>query len=601
MDKPLPKRAEIPEAYRWRLEDIYPTPDDWERDAETLRQRLSEAEKFKGRLGSSANVLADALELRDNISRLAEKLFVYARMRRDEDNAETTAQARADKAENLVTQVQTAFSYYVPEMLTVDETALRRYVDDEPRLHVYRHHIDEVISKREHILSEAEERILSELGEVITAVDTTFTMLNNADIKFRPVKNSQGETLELSKGRYGQFLEGTDRTLRRDSFASMHEAYGELRNTIAGTLTGAIKRDVVSARLHRYPSALEASLDQDNVPVKVYEELIATVHRYLPQLHRYFDLKKKVLGLDELHVYDLYTPLVPEARMVVEYEEAKTIVLRGVEPLGETYGRMLRQGLESGWVDVYENRNKTSGAYAWGCYDSHPYVLLNHQPNLSSLLTLAHEMGHAMHSALSNAHQPYVSAEYRIILAEVASTVNEVLVLQDLLKKTEDANIRRYLLNRFLEEFRTTVFRQTMFAEFEWEIHRAVESGEALTAEYLSEIYLRLNQEYHGAGVVLDPGLTVEWSRIPHFYNGFYVYKYATGFSSAVALARGVLHEGEPAVERYLTFLKSGNSDYPLLLLKRAGVDLTTPEPVTKALDYFTELLESLEGEYQNP
>lgn len=597
-EKPLPKRSEVPDAYRWRLEDIYETPEAWDRDAEKLRQRLPEAHRFKGRLGTSAAVLAEALELRDDISRLTEKLFVYARMRRDEDNAETSAQARADKAESLITQVQTAFSYYIPEILTISEKTLEDYLATEPRLKIYRHHIEEIVSKREHILSEAEERILSELGEVLTAVDTTFTMLNNADIKFRPVKNDQGETLELTKGRYGQFLEGPDRSLRQDSFASMHDAYGELRNTIAGTLTGAVKRDVVSARLRHYPSALEASLDQDNVSPKVYEELIATAHRYLPQMHRYFLLKKKALGLDELHIYDLYTPIVQEAHMKVEYDEAKASVIRGVEPLGEDYGRMLRQGLEGGWVDVYENQNKTSGAYAWGCYDSHPYVLLNYQPNLSSLLTLAHEMGHAMHSALSNGHQPYVNAEYRIILAEVASTVNEVLVLQDLLKRTEDRNIRKYLLNRFLEEFRTTVFRQTMFAEFEWEIHRAVESGEALTAEYLSEIYMRLNQEYHGPDVVLDSGLALEWARIPHFYNGFYVYKYATGFSSAVALARGILQEGSPAVEKYLTFLKSGNSDYPLELLRRAGVDLKTPEPVTAALDYFTELLEQLEREF---
>lgn len=598
-EKPLPKRSEIPDAYRWRLEDIYLTPEAWEQDAEKLRQRLSEAERFKGKLGSSASTLAEALEFRDEISRLTEKLFVYARMRRDEDNAETTSQARADKAETLITQVQTAFSYYVPELLTVPENMLRQYLEQEPRLANYRHHLEEVISKREHILTEAEERILSELGEVLTAADTAFTMLNNADIKFRPVHNGQGDTIELSKGRYGQFIEGTDGTLRRESFNSLHDAYGELRNTIASTLTGAVKRDVVSARLRHYPSALEASLDQDNVSLKVYEELIAAVHRYLPQLHRYFALKKKALNFDELHIYDLYTPMVPEARMTVEYEEAKVAVCRGVEPLGETYERMLNQGLNGGWVDVYENQNKTSGAYAWGCYDSHPYVLLNHQPNLSSLLTLAHEMGHAMHSALSNAHQPYVNAEYRIILAEVASTVNEVLVLRDLLKRTEDRNVRRYLLNRFLEEFRTTVFRQTMFAEFEWEIHRTVESGEALTAEYLSEVYMRLNQEYHGPDVVLDEGLAVEWSRIPHFYNGFYVYKYATGFSSAVALAQGILTEGEPAVERYLTFLKSGNSDYPLELLRRAGVDLTTAEPVNAALDYFVQLLNQLEQEFQ--
>jgi len=596
-EKKLPNRAEIPEADRWKLEHIYATPEDWEREAEEVKGLLPCVAAFQGRLGESAAVLADALELRDRISRKAEKLFVYARMRRDEDNGDTLAQARADRAENLLTQVQSVLSYFTPEILSIPEEVIKVYLQAEPRLKVYTRHIHEILEERPHILSGAEERILAELGEVLGAVDTAFTMLTNVDIEFEPVITSDGERIELTKGRYSQFMEGEDREVRRQAFSHLHQGYKKLANTLAATLAGAVKRDVVFARLRRYGSALEAALSPDKVPVQVYEELITTVRRFHPQLYRYFALKKKALNLDELHFYDLYAPMISGIKMEFSYEEAKARVLRGLAPLGEEYIRKLKEGLEGGWVDVYENRNKTGGAYAWGCYDSHPYVLLNYQPSLSSVLTLAHEMGHALHSAYSNAHQPYIYAQYPIILAEVASTVNEVLMMEDLLLETTDPKVRLYLLNRFLEEFRGTVFRQTMFAEFERVIHHSVEMGEALTPEYLSQQYLELNRAYHGDGVVLDPGLEVEWARIPHFYTGFYVYKYATGFSAAVALARRILKEGEPAVWRYLEFLRSGNSDDPLVLLKRAGVDLTTPEPVTEALQYFTELLDQLEAE----
>lgn len=596
-DQPLPARNQIDPKFQWRLEDIYATPADWEKDAQEVQSSLTQAASYRGRLGSSASLLADALEFRDRISRKIEKLFVYARMRRDEDNAETTAQARTDKAESLITRVQSAFSYYTPEILSVGDDKLRQFLQAEPRLAVYRQFIEEILEKRPHILSDAEERLLAELGEVLSATDTTFTMLNNADLEYTPVHNERGEVLELSKGLYSQYMESPDRQLRREAFTSLHKSYQQHINTLASTLAASVKQDVVMARLRHYESALKASLDQDHVSVDVYESLIATVHEFLPVLHRYFSLKQKALHLDEIHIYDLYTPMIAEANVAIEYEDAKRIVVQGLTPLGEDYGRRLQAGLDGGWVDVYENKNKTSGAYAWGCYDSHPYVLLNYHPGLNSVLTLAHEMGHAMHSAYSNANQPYINAEYRIILAEVASTVNEVLVLEHLIATTQEAKTRSYLLNRLLEEFRTTVFRQTMFAEFEWEIHKLVENGEALTPEALSEVYEKLNRVYHGKDVIIDEGLKVEWARIPHFYSSFYVYKYATGFSSAVALAQGIRNEGKPAVERYLQFLKSGNSDYPLRLLQSAGVDLTKPEPIRKALIFFQSTLEQLERE----
>lgn len=596
-EKKLPKRLEIPETDRWKLEHIYAKPGEWEAEAGAVKAMLPQAAAFQGRLGETAAVLADALELRDEISRKVEKLFVYARMRRDEDNAETSAQARADRAENLITQVQSGFSYFTPEILTIPEEVIKLYLAEEPRLKVYTRHITEILEQRPHILSGAEERIVAELGEVLGSSDTAFTMLTNVDIEFEPISTGQGQIIELTKGRYSKFMEGEDREIRRQAFSHLHQGYKKLENTLAATLAGAVKRDVVFARLRRYGSALEAALSPDKVPVQVYEELIATVRRFHPQLYRYFALKKKAMDLDELHNYDLYAPMISGVKMDFTYEEAKACIVRGLAPLGEEYIHRLQVGLEGGWVDVYENRNKTGGAYAWGCYDSHPYVLLNYQPNLGSVLTLAHEMGHALHSAYSNAGQPYINAQYPIILAEVASTVNEVLMIEDLLKDTTDQRVRLYLLNRFLEEFRGTVFRQTMFAEYERDIHRATEMGEALTPEYLSQQYMELNRDYHGDGVVLDPGLAVEWSRIPHFYTGFYVYKYATGFSAAVALARSILKEGQPAVRRYLEFLQGGGSEDPLVLLKKAGVDLTTPQPVTEALQYFTELLDQLEAE----
>jgi oligoendopeptidase F len=594
-DQSVPSRSQIDPRFKWKLEDIYQNPADWEKDAGEVQSLLPQVDSYRGKLGSSASLLAEALEFRDRISRKIEKLFVYARMHRDEDNADTSAQARTDKAEGLITRVQSAFSFYTPEILTVGDAKLHQFLQAEPRLADYRLHIEEILEKRPHILSDVEERLIAELGEVLSATDTTFTMLNNADMEYAPVHNEKGEELELSKGLYSQYLESPDRQLRREAFTSLHQSYQKHINTLASTLSGSVKQDVTMARLRHYDSALQGSLDQDHVLVEVYESLIATVHEFLPVLHRYFALKQKALHLDELHIYDLYTPMIAEANVEIEYEDAKRIVCQGLTPLGEEYGSRLQAGLEGGWVDVYENKNKTSGAYAWGCYDSHPYVLLNYHPGLNSLLTLAHEMGHAMHSSYSNANQPYINAEYRIILAEVASTVNEVLVLEHLIATTDDAKTKSYLLNRLLEEFRTTVFRQTMFAEFEWEIHKLVENGEALTAETLSEIYEKLNRLYHGEKVIIDEGLKAEWARIPHFYTSFYVYKYSTGFSSAVALAQGIRHEGKPAVERYLQFLKSGNSDYPLHLLQNAGVDLTKPEPIRQALDLFQSTLEQLE------
>ncbi|MDP4158555.1 MAG: oligoendopeptidase F, partial [Bacillota bacterium] len=464
-----------------------------------------------------------------------------------------------------------------------------------PNLELYNHALEDILRKKEHILGSAEEKLLAQMGELAEAPGAIFSMANNADLKFPSIQDESGQTVELTKGNFIQFMESPKQTVRKAAFETLYKTYNKQRNTWAATLNASIKSDVSFAKARHYSTAIEASLDDDRVPLKVYDSLIDTVHEFLPQMHRYIQLRKKILKLKELHMYDIYVPIVPETSMTISYEEAKKIVIEGLRPLGQDYIRILEEGFEKKWIDVYENEGKTSGAYSWGTYRSHPYVLLNHQDTLNSMFTLAHEMGHSLHTFFSNRSQPHLYAGYKIFVAEVASTLNEALVMEDLLKKTKDDMTLAYLINHYLEQFRGTIFRQTMFAEFEKKIHSIVEEGGALTADYLSDIYRDLNSVYYGTEVILDPEIALEWARIPHFYNAFYVYKYATGFSAAVAFAQAILAEGEPAVSRYLKFLSSGSSDYPIELLRQAGVDMETPVPVRNALQVFTSLVERLE------
>ena len=425
-------------------------------------------------------------------------------------------------------------------------------------------------------------------------------MYNNADIKFPYIKNEEGEEVEVTKGRYVSFLESKDRRVREDAFKAVYSTYSKMKNTLATTLTGNIKRNKFYATVRKYPSSLAASLDNDNISTEVYDNLIETVGKNLHLLDRYLKLRKKVLKLPELHMYDLYVPIVEEFDKKIPYEEAKSMVIEGLKPLGEEYSTYLKKGLESGWIDVYENEGKTSGAYAWGSYKTHPYVLLNYQDTINDVFTLAHEMGHALHSYYTNMTQPYVYSEYKIFVAEVASTVNESLLMRYLLPRAQSKAEKAYLLNHYLEEFRGTMFRQVMFAEFEKIIHQNIEQGEALNADQLCDIYYKLNEKFFAETVCVDKDIEMEWSRIPHFYSSFYVYKYATGFSAATAIAKSILSEGQSAVDRYLKFLKSGGSNYPLELLKLAGVDLSTPKPVQDALDVFKETLDELEALLEN-
>jgi oligoendopeptidase F len=591
----LKSRAETPEASKWHLEDIFSNNDQWEKEFSHVEKLLGEGQKFEGHLVDTPDTLIACFEWMDDLSLRIEEVYSYARMRRDEDNRNGTYQALTDRAGALAVKVGSATSFVVPELLAMPEGRLEEFRATSEKMGLYNQALEDILRKKEHILSSVEEKLLAEVGDLAEAPGAIFSMANNADLKFPSIVDKSGESVELTKGNFILFMESHEQGVRKAAFETLYHTYEKQKNTWAATLNSSVKSDVFFAKARKYPSAIEASLDDDRVPLKVYDSLIDTVHEFLPQLHRYVQLRKKALKLDELHMYDIYVPIVPETTMAITYEEAKDMVTDGLKLLGQDYIKILEEGFQKKWVDVYENEGKTSGAYSWGTYRSHPYVLLNHHDTLDSMFTLAHEMGHSLHTFFSNREQPHLYAGYKIFVAEVASTLNEALVMEHLLETTKDPKTLAYLINHYLEQFRGTIFRQTMFAEFEKKIHSVVEEGGALTADTLSEIYRNLNAVYYGSEVILDPEIAIEWARIPHFYNAFYVYKYATGFSAATAFARAILDEGEPAVARYLEFLSGGSSDYPIELLRKAGVDMETPVPVRNALQVFTGLVERLE------
>jgi len=591
----LPKREEIDAQYKWKLEDIYPDNESWEKDFKKTKELLPSFVSYKGRLSENSAVLLEALKLSEEISMLTEKLYVYARMRRDEDNTNTLYQALTDRASSLSVEVSGAMSFFIPEIISIPENIINKYINEDSNFAIYKHYFDEIFRQKKHILSDKEESILALSGEISSAAKDIFGMINNADIKFPVIQSENGEEIELTKGNFIKLMQSSNRQVRREAFLALYGTYAKQKNTLASTLNANVKKNIFYTKVRNYSSALERALDADNISTSVYDTLIDTVNQHLHLLHRYVSLRKKALKLEELHMYDLYNPLVNEMNKHIYYKDSLKIVEEALKPLGTQYIGALREGFESGWIDVYENEGKTSGAYSWGCYSTHPYVLLNYQGTMNDTFTLAHEMGHALHSYFTNKTQPYVYSQYKIFVAEVASTVNESLLMQHLLKTTSDRNEKAYLLNHYLDEFRGTVFRQVMFAEFEKIIHQKVENGEALTAQLLCDIYYDLNVKYYGNNMVIDKEIAMEWSRIPHFYTSFYVYKYATGFSAAIALSRHILEEGQPAVNRYMQFLKSGDSDYPIELLKKAGVDLSSPQPVMDALKVFEETLDEFE------
>nr|WP_204619503.1 oligoendopeptidase F [Desulforadius tongensis] len=582
--------------YKWKLEDIYASDDLWEKDFKQVERLLQEVAGCRGKVGQSAQTLLETLAANERLQMLNEKVYTYASMRQDEDNTDAAYQALKDRAAGLSAKVHAATAFIVPEILAMPVETLQSYRRQEPGLAAYSFFLDELIREKPHVLSEAEEQIIARSSEINQAPGKIFRMLNNADMTFPNIKDEQGKEVAVTHGSYQKFMFSSSRRVREDAFKALYGSYDSHKNTFAATLSSSVKKDIFLAGVRKHESALSAALFADNVPPEVYDNLIETVRSNLGLMHRYMALRKKLLGVDELHMYDVYAPLVKDVHWEIPYPEAVELVKEALAPLGEDYVNTMTEGFNSGWVDVYERKGKTSGAYSWGPYGVHPYILMNYQDNLHSVFTLAHEMGHAMHSYYSYKEQPYVNAHYSIFTAEVASTVNEALLMKHLLNTVTDKEKKLYLINHYLEQIRGTLIRQVMFAEFEKIIHQKAEDGEALTAELLSEIYHRLNVDYYGPEMVVDKEIDLEWARIPHFYNAFYVYKYATGISAATFLSQKIVEEGEPAVKRYIEFLKSGGSDYPLNLLKKAGVDMTSAQPVQDTLDLFARLLEEMEN-----
>ncbi|MBN2290647.1 MAG: oligoendopeptidase F [Candidatus Glassbacteria bacterium] len=587
-------RDEIDQRYKWRLEDIYPANEDWERDFAEVKKMIPEVEAFSGRLGESPEVLAALFKLRDSLGVKMGKLYVYSHMRRDENTADDTYQALSDRAEGLGTSLAAATSFIVPEILQIDEQRLRGWLD-YPGLAAARHLVEDILRTREHTLGPEQEKLLAMSSEVTRSPQTIFSMLDNADIRYPAIEDENGEQVELTKARYQKFLESGDRELRRRAFEAFYTTYNGYENTLAALLSSIVKRDIFYARARNYGSSLEAALDGDNIPVEVYDNVVGSVNQNLSPLHRYVALRKRVLGLDEVHPYDLYLPLFPTTEDEYQYDDAVKLVSESLKPLGETYLSVLKEGFGSNWIDVYETRGKRSGGYSWGSYGTHPYILLNYNGTLHEVFTIAHEMGHALHSHFTRQAQPYMYGDYTIFVAEVASTTNEALLIDHLLKVSGDEKMQLGLLDHYVRQIQGTVYIQALFAEFEREIHRQVEDGGALTSTVLSELCRSLYQKYFGPDLVVDEIYEINWGRIPHFYNNFYVYQYATGFSAAALLSEKILSQGEPAVGKYLQFLKSGSSDYSIELLKRAGVDMTSPEPVVAAARLMDRLLDRME------
>jgi len=598
-----PQRADIDQKYKWKVADIYPDEALWEADCEKMRELLKKSVNFQGHLGDDVEVFYNFLSYQEELGQILDKAYTYASMKKDEDNTVSRYQSMKDRIQGLAVQAGSALAFAQPEILSIEEDKMEQYLKDE-RVALYRKYIKDITRLRPYTLSTSEERILAMSGEMGASFGNIFSMLNNADMKFPLITNEDGVKEELSHGNYIRFMESKNRQVRQDAFLALYDTYGKSRNTLASLFSSSVKKDVFYANCRNYQGALQASLYEDNVETEVYDNLISTVREYLPLFWRYLDLRRRILGLDELHMYDIYVPLCPQGGGKYTYEQAKEIVRAGLAPLGEEYGRIAGEGLEGGWVDVYENIGKTSGAYSSGAYGTAPYILMNFQGNLNSVFTLAHELGHSMHSYFSWMRQPYIYSYYKIFVAEVASTVNENLLVDYMLKKATTKEEMMDLLNMFLEEFRGTVFRQTMFAEFEKMVHAEVEAGGALTAESLNEVYYQLNKEFflsddNASHMVVDEQIALEWARIPHFYHAFYVYKYATGFAAASALAKGLLDQdpakAKAAQRRYLYFLQSGGSADPLDLLRSAGVDMSEVAPIEAAMAVFEIRLKQME------
>lgn len=595
MGKETKRRDQIDQIYKWNIEEMYPDEERWKADYKTVEDKAKDFTAYSGRLGESPKLLLEALQKKDTIWLILEKVYTYARMKKDEDNRVNQYQAMSDKASTLIAKASSYLSFFIPELLEMPEEKLLGFLEAEEGLKLYEHSIRDILREKAHVLSKLEENLLAQMSEITGATNDVFTMINNADIKFGSIVDEDGDEVEVTHGRYIGFMESHDRRVRKDAFEHMYKAFGDLKNTLATTYNYNTKTDVITARIRKYGSAREAALSGDNIPATVYDNLIDTVNSRLDLLHRYVEVRRKLLKVDEVHMYDMYVPLVEMPKEEIAYEKALDMMRAGLAPLGDHYLSKMNEGIDAGWIDVYENEGKTSGAYSFGSYDSMPYILLNYNGKLKDVFTIVHEMGHSMHSYYTRHNQPFVYGGHSIFTAEVASTVNEALLMHHLLNSSTDPEEKKYLLNLYIEEFRTTLFRQTMFAEFEKLTHEAVESGEVLTSEWLSEEYGKLNRKYYGEKVSYDPQIAMEWARIPHFYRAFYVYKYATGYSAAAAISTKILKEGPAARDAYIEFLKTGESDYPIELLKIAGVDMSKRDPILQAMDAFEKLIVEIE------
>lgn len=595
MARELPKRNEVAEEYTWNLSDMYTDKKTWEAELNEISSIMEEIEKTEGNVTVSASQLLDVLEKSAVAGQKLELALNYAARLYDQDKKNTKHQAMEQKANALAAEYSSQTSFIVPEILALDETVLEGYYKEQEGLELYRIQIEEIQRLKAHSLSAELEKLVAMTSEMSQTAAEVYSILDNADLAFPEILDEDGESVRISHGNFVPLLESPDRRVRKDAFENYYKVYQQFINTIAGLYNGQVKQQIFYAKARNYESTLEAAVDANHVPSKVYYNLIDTVNKNLDKMHRYVKIRKKCLGVEELHMYDVYTPMIADAAKKISFEEAKETVLKALAPLGEAYVNTVREGFANRWIDVYENEGKRSGAYSAGVYGVHPYILLNHNDTLKNMFTLAHEMGHSMHSYYSNDTQPYIYSQYKIFVAEVASTCNEVLLMEYLLANTTDQKERAYLLNHYLDSFKGTVYRQTMFAEFEMQTNKLVEEGESLTADCLNKLYYELNRKYYGPEMVSDPEIAYEWARIPHFYYDFYVYQYATGYSAAVAIAHAILKEGAPAVERYLKFLSGGCSKSPIDLLKIAGVNMEEPQPIQEALAVFGEILDEIE------
>lgn len=592
--KKLRRRDEIPESDKWRIDKIYETPAKWNEELNKLKEEAPKLKDFERKLGNKEDLKAFLL-LNEKLSRKLGKLYVYAHMRSHEDTSNPEMQSLVNKIDPYSAEFSSYTAYFVPEILSLKEGTIENFINEDKDLKQYKIYFEMILNEKPHILSKEVESVLASVSDCLGAPESIYSMLTNSDMTFGEIVDESGRKVELTEGNYISFIKSKDRKVREAAFKLLFGTYKKYENTLATSLTSSIKNFVFESKTRKYNSSLEASLKPNNIPVEVYYNALKTVDENMDALHRYVRIKKKLLNLEEIHMYDLYVPVIECKKEHLEYKDAISLVEEGLKPLGKEYLDIFNEGINEGWIDVYENKGKRSGAYSWGSYDTMPYVLLNYNYELNDASTLAHEMGHSIHSYYTRKTQPYIYGDYSLFCAEVASTTNEILLIHHLIEKETDKNKKLYLINQELEQIRTTVFRQLMFAEFELKTHEAIENGESLTSEVLCKMWKDINIKYFGEDMNVDEEISIEWARIPHFYSDFYVYQYATGYAAASSFANSILSKGEEAVEKYKGFLKAGGSMYPIDTLKMAGVDMTTSKPLKDTLDRFNELLDMLE------